>query len=72
MEMQSNTSVTGFVLIPEGYFDSAGAYITEATIIAKEFRLRGQADIRLSECWVRNMPAPFVDVIPHTWSEVDR
>ena len=72
MEMQNDASITGFVLIPEGYFDSAGAYITEATIIAKEFRLRGQADIQLSECWVRNMPAPFVDVIPHTWSEVDR
>jgi hypothetical protein len=72
MEMQSNTSVTGFVLIPEGYFDSAGSYITEATVIAKEFRLRGQADLRLSECWVRNMPAPFVDILPQTWSEVDR
>jgi hypothetical protein len=72
MEMQSETSVTGFLLIPEGYFDSAGAYVAEATVIAKEFRLRGQADLRLSECWVRNFPAPFVDVIPRTWSEVDR
>jgi hypothetical protein len=72
MEMQSNTAVTGFVILPEGPFDSAGGYITEATVIAKEFRLRGQADLRLSECWVRNMPAPFVDVVPLTWSEVDR
>ncbi|MQB01716.1 MAG: hypothetical protein GEU78_15750 [Actinobacteria bacterium] len=72
MEMQSESSITGFVLVPEGYFDSAGAYITEATVIAKEFRLRGQADLRLSECWVRNFPAPFVDVVPRAWSEVDR
>jgi hypothetical protein len=72
LEMQSNSAITGFVLIPEGAFDSAGNYISEATVIAKEFRLRGQADLRLSPCWVRNIPAPFVDVIPKSWSEVDR
>jgi hypothetical protein len=72
MEMQSNSRITGFALVPEGAFDSAGNYVSEASIIAKEFRLRGQADLRLSDCWVRNMPIPFVDVIPRGWSEVDR
>jgi hypothetical protein len=72
LSMQSGAVVTGAIILPEGRFDSEGNFTTHGTIIAKEFWLRGGATFEMSECWIRNMPAPFLDVTTGRWNEVDR
>lgn len=64
--------ITGAMLIPEGQFQSSGNFILEGTIIARRFLSIGTMTIRLSDCWVRNLPGPFLDVTPVSWTQVDR
>jgi Tfp pilus assembly protein PilX len=64
--------ITGAMLIPEGKFESSGNFTLEGTIIARRFESKGNMTIRMSECWLANMPGPFLDVTPASWSEVDR
>jgi hypothetical protein len=72
LSMQSGSTVTGAILIPEGDYDSQGSFTVHGTIIAQTFWVRGSATITMSECWVQNMPGPFLDVTPAKWSEIDR
>ena len=64
--------ITGAMLIPEGQFESSGNFTMEGTIIARRFLSKGTMTIRMSPCWLTNLPGPFLDVTPTGWSEVDR
>lgn len=64
--------ITGAMLIPEGQFESSGNFTMEGTIIARRFVSKGTMTMRMSECWLQNLPGPFLDVTPAGWSEVDR
>ena len=67
-----NAAITGGVFAPEGVFDSAGSFNIHGTLIAKQLRLRGSGVLEMSECWLRNIPSPLLDVELARWSELDR
>lgn len=72
LRIEGGTKNNGAFLIPEGKFTEAGGAQTNGTIIAKEFENQGNARFTNSTCWVENMPGPFLDVLPFSWSEIDR
>jgi hypothetical protein len=70
--MQSGAYVVGALLLPEGQFDSEGNYTMHGTIISERMWLRGGATIMMDECWVENIPGPFLQARLAGWAEVDR
>jgi hypothetical protein len=70
--MEGNAHVVGALLLPEGKFTNKGTPTMEGTIIAQEFDARGTAEFRLTDCWVNNLPGPFLTATPDVWSEIDR
>lgn len=72
IDMQSNQSITGAILIPEGSFFNRGTLTINGTIIAKSFNNSGNSTFRLDDCWVNNFPGPFLNVTPIRWMELDR
>lgn len=69
----SGTSyINGAMLLPEGQFESTGTFTLEGTIIVRRIVNLGTVTIRLSSCWISNLPGPWLDVTPVSWSEVDR
>ena len=71
LDMNGNTRLNGAVIV-DGAFDYSGTPTIKGTIIASEFRIRGTANFMNTDCWVRNMPGPFLRVVPGQWSELDR
>ena len=72
LDSAGGARITGAMLIPEGQFESSGNFTMEGTIIARRFLSKGTMTIRMSPCWLTNLPGPFLDVTPAGWSEVDR
>ena len=70
--MESNSVINGVLLLPEGNIDSQGSFDFIGTIIAKSVAMNGGGTFTLNQCWLDNMPGPFLDVTPTAWSEVDR
>nr|MBA2601492.1 pilus assembly PilX N-terminal domain-containing protein [Actinomycetota bacterium] len=70
--MESNSVINGVLLLPEGNIDSQGSFNFIGTIIAKSVAMNGGGTFTLNQCWLDNMPGPFLDVTPTAWSEVDR
>lgn len=64
--------INGAFILPEGRFRSSGNQTINGTIIAKEFDNTGNGTFSMDECWVNNMPGPFLDITPAQWMEVDR
>lgn len=64
--------INGAMLLPEGEFTSTGGFTLEGTIIVRRIANSGTVTIRLSSCWLQNIPGPFLDLIPVSWTEVDR
>lgn len=58
--------------ILDGNFDYTGTPQINGTVIAENFRVRGNATFSLDTCWVQNMPGPFLGATPIQWSEIDR
>ncbi|HEX2294785.1 MAG TPA: hypothetical protein VHN37_05695 [Actinomycetota bacterium] len=58
--------------IVDGNFDYTGTPHINGTVIAENFRVRGNATFSLDTCWVQNMPGPFLGATPIQWSEIDR
>lgn len=66
------SKINGAMLIPEGTLYTGGGFTMEGTVIARRIESRGTSTLRLSTCWLRNLPGPFLDTTRVTWSEVDR
>jgi hypothetical protein len=62
----------GTFILPEGRFRSSGTQTINGTIIAKEFENTGNGTFSMDECWVNNMPGPFLGITPAQWMEIDR
>ena len=62
----------GAMFLPEGTFTDMGGHRWNGTIVAKNYYSRGTSTKSMDSCWVNNMPGPFLDVIPYSWSELDR
>lgn len=72
IDFSGSSTINGALLVPEGAVESSGGFTMEGTIIARRIYSVGNATIRLSSCWVRNIPGPFLDVTATAWTEVDR
>lgn len=72
LRMGSGSSLTGAVFVEDGQVDSVGNYTIEGTVITDTFHIRGTANFLLTDCWLRNIPGPFLTITTLRWSEVDR
>ncbi len=72
ISMEGGSYIVGAMLIPEGMVTNKGEFTLEGTIIARRLDVRGSATFKMTPCWVNNLPGPFLDTIPATWSEIDR
>ncbi|MDQ3981971.1 MAG: hypothetical protein M3271_04745 [Actinomycetota bacterium] len=71
VNVDGNVQVNG-AFIMDGNFDYTGTPRINGTVIAENFRIRGNATFTLDSCWVQNMPGPFLGATPMHWSEIDR
>ena len=72
LDIQSNARVNGAFLM-DGELGYSGTPTLNGPIISQAgFRISGTANFSLDDCWVRNMPGPFLTTAPTTWAEVDR
>lgn len=69
-------NINGALFVPEGAVVSAGNSSVNGTIIAKTFDNRGFGRFTMNDpepgCWLKNIPGPFLQVAPQSWSELDR
>ncbi|MGH2786881.1 MAG: hypothetical protein ACRDJV_03095 [Actinomycetota bacterium] len=75
IDLTGKDEIVGAFFAPEGQAwlrGSGGIVKIHGTVIAKKIDFGGNAEVMLSDCWVRNMPLILTRVIPETWSEVDR
>lgn len=72
LTMQSGGYLTGAILAQEGQIDIEGGFTLHGTVIAKKLLVRGDAQFIMDDCWVQNMPGPFLDATPVSWHQVDR
>ena len=72
LDMSGGGAVHGAAIVPEGNVDEAGGVQFEGTIIANNFRNRGNSSFLMTDCSTRNLPAAWLDFIPFSWTEVDR
>jgi hypothetical protein len=74
--IDGSTKINGAVFAREGAVVTAGTSSVNGTIIANTFDNRGSGTFTMNDptpgCWLQNMPGPFLEVKPLTWSEIDR
>ncbi|MBA2311859.1 MAG: hypothetical protein H0V97_03560 [Actinobacteria bacterium] len=75
VDLTGQDEIVGSFFAPEGQAwlrGSGGTVKIHGTTIAKKIDFGGNAEVKLSSCWVNNMPGALLRVTPQTWSEVDR
>ena len=72
LDLSGGSVVHGAAIIPDGDFSDSGGAQFEGTIIANNFSNTGNSSFKLTECAVRNMPGPWLNITPTSWTEVDR
>ncbi|MGH2693887.1 MAG: hypothetical protein ACRDJJ_03630 [Actinomycetota bacterium] len=71
-QFMNGSELNGAIFAHQGKLDSNGTYSFNGTAIADEIEIISGADDSLDQCWVNNMPMPFLDITPVSWTEVDR
>jgi hypothetical protein len=71
MDLENGADINGALLL-DGEFKYTGNVTFNGTIVAERFDISGSSTFSIDQCWVRNMPGPFLSVIPTHWSELDR
>lgn len=72
VSVQSSGVITGGVIAPSGSATLAGGARMHGSLITTELVLKGSSNFLLDDCWMRNMPALYLEVIPVQWRELDR
>lgn len=75
LDLTGKDEIVGLFLAPEGTIwmrGSGGIVKIHGTAIADQLDFGGNAEVKLSDCWVQNMPSPTLRITPISWSEVDR
>jgi hypothetical protein len=72
MHMNSGAEINGALLLDGEYRFNGNATVVGTIISQSGFWVRGGADFSMTECWVKNMPGPFLTSTPVSWSEIDR
>ncbi len=67
-----NARFSGAIFAEDGVVETVGGPTVEGTVIAQEIRMRGNPTFAMSQCWLNNLPGPFVRVTALRWSESDR
>ncbi|MDQ3986397.1 MAG: hypothetical protein M3280_07865 [Actinomycetota bacterium] len=71
IELQ-DASLNGAIII-DGDMKYTGNPVMNGTVISRGgFRISGNATFSLDDCWVQNMPGPFLTAVPNSWNEIDR
>lgn len=71
--LEINSAMINGAFIMDGELKYSGNPTLNGTIISNAgFRITGNANFTLDDCWVKNMPGPFLTTVPATWAEVDR
>ena len=71
LEFQSARVNGAFIM--DGELKYSGTPTLNGTIISQAgFRINGTANFTIDDCWVKNMPGPFLTAAPTTWAEIDR
>ena len=65
-------SVAGGILAADGTVKVGGTSTVHGTIIAQTIDTRGNSSFKLDECAINALTAPFINVTPGQWSEIDR
>jgi hypothetical protein len=69
--LENGADINGAMIL-DGDFKYTGNVTFNGTIMANEFDISGTSTFRLDDCWVQNMPGPYLDVTPEHWRELDR
>jgi hypothetical protein len=75
ISMAGAGTVVGAFFVPEGEISLRGTGNTtkiQGSAIAKKFDFGGNAQMELTDCWVKNLPIGYLTTTPQTFSEVDR
>lgn len=64
--------ITGGVIAPAGQALLTGGAKLHGSLITDRLVLKGTSSFLLDDCWLNNMPALYLDVIPLQWRELDR
>ena len=68
----SSGTITGAIIAPFGQADLGGGALVHGSLIVDRLILKGSSNFLLDQCWLNNMPALFIDVVPVQWRELDR
>ena len=71
LDYASGARVNGAFLL-DGAFKFTGSSTINGTVVASEFWFRGDSSFSLDDCWVQQMPGPWLAIDPVHWREVDR
>lgn len=71
LSVGSSGTITGGVIAPRGQATLGGGAVIHGSLIATELVLKGSSNFVLDTCWLNNMPALYLDVVPVQWRELD-
>lgn len=63
---------SGAIFAEDGRVRTVGGPYIEGSVTAKGYELRGNPTYAMTNCWLQNLPGPFIKVTALRWSESDR
>lgn len=72
LRLNSNSTLTGAVFVPDGTMTYNGGAQLVGTIFARQLILTGNASVSLNDCYTRGTPGGVLDIKPVRFREVDR
>jgi hypothetical protein len=63
---------SGAIFAEDGRVTSTGGPYIEGTVSASDIQMRGNPTYAMTNCWLQNLPGPFIQVTALRWSELDR
>ncbi len=71
--LEFNSAKVNGAFIMDGQLTYSGSPTLNGSIISQSaFRISGTATFTVDDCWVKNMPGPFLTATPTAWAELDR
>ena len=63
---------SGAIFAEDGRMTSVGNPYIEGAVAVQDLQMRGNPTYAMTNCWLQNLPGPFIRVTAQRWSEVDR
>jgi hypothetical protein len=71
-DINGNSRINGAIITDGDFGKGNGQAVINGTVMAQGLTIRGTINFTLDDCWIRNMPGPFFNVIRGQWTEIDR